>query len=291
MKSGLQVAIIGTFVLTLAAATAVAATETDKTSGSLATETDYAFVPTREGASNSSPPGPNAAPAPSTPASTPIVWREPADAADFNRSIYYRNKLEFSLEGGWLPNNIPFVFDRFIGQYDEVTPLHYTLVPFIGSLRWHMNGIGGRWIFRGNWDATFSGTYTMVARGPESRYLGYLMGIRRNFIQRNWRIVPFFEGRVGMGDVNAKGPYGVDYAQGQDLTFTVMLGGGARYNVSPRFAVSGGVWYMHISNLYMSEPAFQNYGINVYGPMVGLTMQLGRQGHPRIATVPPPTFP
>ena len=31
--------------------------------------------------------------------------------ADFNRDIYYRNKLEFSLETGWLPINIPFVFD------------------------------------------------------------------------------------------------------------------------------------------------------------------------------------
>src|ERR1700724_1680238 len=31
--------------------------------------------------------------------------------ADFNRSSYYKNKLEFSVEAGWLPINIPFVFD------------------------------------------------------------------------------------------------------------------------------------------------------------------------------------
>ena len=35
---------------------------------------------------------------------------------DFNRTIYYKNKLEFSLETGWLPNNIPFVFDFIVNS-------------------------------------------------------------------------------------------------------------------------------------------------------------------------------
>ena len=30
---------------------------------------------------------------------------------DFNRNIYYKNKLEFTLERGWLPINIPWPFD------------------------------------------------------------------------------------------------------------------------------------------------------------------------------------
>jgi hypothetical protein len=33
--------------------------------------------------------------------------------ADFNRDIYYRNKLKFSLDGGWLPINIPFSSGHF----------------------------------------------------------------------------------------------------------------------------------------------------------------------------------
>jgi Lipid A 3-O-deacylase (PagL) len=214
-------------------------------------------------------PGDNATDPPSQEA---LVKRAPAD---FNPSIFYKNKLEVSLEGGWLPNNIPFVFDRFVGIYDRMTPLHYTLVPFIASVRWQMTDIGGFWIFRGNWDLSFSGSYTMIPRGPETRFFSYIMGIRRNFIQPRWRIVPYFEGRAGIGDINAKEPYGAPFAQGQDLTFTVMLGGGARYNFSPRYAVSAGVGYMHISNLYLSEPKYLNYGINVYGPMVGAYMRLG----------------
>ncbi len=55
-----------------------------------------------------------------------------------------------------------------------------------------------------------------------------------------------------------------------------MLGSGVRYNFNFRYAISFGVNYMHVSNLYLSEPKFGNYGINVYGPMVGLDIRLGK---------------
>jgi hypothetical protein len=196
--------------------------------------------------------------------------------SDFNKNIYYKNKLECSLEMGVLPVNIPFVFDFLLGGGYIRPPLHYTLVPIIASLRWQMDDVGGPWILRGNWDATFSGSFTVIPRGPETRYWAYLMGIRRNFVQPNWRIGPYFEGRLGIGNIDAKGPDGVFYAQGQDLTFTLMLGSGVRYNLNPRYAISVGIGYMHISNLYLSEPKFLNYGINVYGPTVGVDVQLGK---------------
>ena len=211
------------------------------------------------------------------PGSSPVEPVRKNKRSDRNQEIYYKGKLEFTSETGWLPNNVPFVFDRMVGIPDRMTGLNYTLVPNMLSLRGHMNGIGGRWLFRGNWEMSFAGAYTMIPRGPETRYFAYIMGIRRNFIQHNWKVAPYFEGRAGMGDINAKEPYGVPYAQGQDYTFTVMLGSGARYNVSPRFAISAGVEYMHISNLYMSEPRYPNYGINVYGPTVGFTYALDRR--------------
>jgi hypothetical protein len=88
---------------------------------------------------------------------------------DFNRNIYYRNKIEFSLETGWLPNNIPFVFDFLVGSKYSTWPLHYTLVPNIASLRWHIDNIWGRSVFRGNTDMTFSGAYIAIPRGAETR--------------------------------------------------------------------------------------------------------------------------
>lgn len=199
-----------------------------------------------------------------------------SEPADFNRDIYYRNKLEFSLETGWLPINIPFVFDFLVGSTYTTWPLHYTMVPNIASIRWHVDGIGGPSILRGNTDFTFSGSYTAIPRGAETRYFAFDYGIRQNFVQPRWRIVPYFEARGGVGDINAKGPYGVPYAQGQDLTFTLMMGSGARYNFNPRYSIAAGLTYMHVSNAYLSQPRYEDLGINVYGTIVGVYMRIGR---------------
>jgi Lipid A 3-O-deacylase (PagL) len=195
---------------------------------------------------------------------------------DLNREIYYRNKLEFSLEGGWHPINIPFPLDGLEGDPYHTYPLKYTLVPIFASLRWQMNGIGGPRILRGNWDLTVTGSVTAIPRGPETRYFSYIMGIRRNFVPRNSRIAPYFDMRFGLGNIDAKGgPGGVTYAQGQDFTFTVNTGSGVRYNFNPRYAITAGLNYMHISNANLSGQK-TNYGINVFGPMVGIDIQLRR---------------
>jgi hypothetical protein len=196
--------------------------------------------------------------------------------ADRNREIYYKNKIEFSLDGGWLPINIPFVFDVFLGDAYDTTSLKYTLVPIIASLRWQIDDIAGPWIFRGNWDLETSGAITVIPRGPETRYFAWIIGFRRNFVPRHGRIAPYFDGRVGLGNIDAKGPAGVLYAQGQDFTFTMNMGSGVRYNLNPRYSISAGLNWMHISNLYLSQPKFANYGINVYGPMFGVNVRLGK---------------
>lgn len=194
-----------------------------------------------------------------------------SEPADFNREIYYKNKLEFGFDTGLLNNNIPFIFNTLMGDSWDRVPLDYSLVPLTLSLRWHLDDIGGPWILRGNTDVTFSGNYTVIPQGPESYYTSIMLGGRYNFVQPNWRIAPYLEAHVGCGFSDAKGPQGVQYAQGEDFAFTFTLGGGLRYNFSPRYSVSAGVAYMHISNLYLSKDAY-NYGINVYGPTVGVNI-------------------
>lgn len=196
--------------------------------------------------------------------------------ADSNRNVYYKNKLEFSLEMGWLPINIPFVFDFLLGSGYNRPPLNYTLAPVIASVRWQLDDVRGPSMLRGNWELAFSGSSTAIPRGPETRYGAYDMGIRRNFVRPNWKIVPYFDARLGLGGIDAKEPKGVLFAQGQDFTFTLMMGSGVRYNLNPRCAISVGLNYMHVSNLYLSEPRYSNYGINVYGPMVGIDIRLGK---------------
>ena len=198
---------------------------------------------------------------------------------DFNQDIYYRNRTEFGLDVGWHPINIPFVYDFAVGDSYNMTPLKYTLVPIIASLRWHVTNVGWRWIFRGNMDFTFSGSVTPIPRGPETHYYSFMFGIRRNFVYRNWKLVPFFEERGGAGMIDAKEPLGVLWAQGQNLTFTYNMGAGIRYNFDSKYSFSAGMNYMHISNGYLSEPQFVNYGINVYGPMFGMNVRLGKPHH------------
>lgn len=211
-----------------------------------------------------------------------------AKPPDFNRGIYFKNKIEFSEEVGWLPINIPFPFDFMLSAQYQVYPLKYTLVPMIGSLRWQLGDIKGPLILRGNWDLDMSGAVVAIPRGPETHYFAYMMGMRRNFVPRNWKATPYFDWRAGLGEIDAKGPLGVPYAQGQNFTFTLNMGSGVRYNFNSRYAISAGLNWMHISNANLSEhrpepgnPVWgtRNYGINVYGPMVGIDIQLRR--HPR----------
>jgi hypothetical protein len=202
------------------------------------------------------------------------VYRR-AQVADFNTDIYYRNKLELSFETGALPINIPFVFDVFEGNNYTQKPLHYTLVPIFPSLRWHMGAIRGPGVLRGNTDLTATLSLTAIPRGPETRYGAFDLGVRRNFVYRNRRVAPYFEFRTGAGFIDAKGSH-VTWAQGQDFTFTLMLGSGVRYNFNPRYSMTVGPAYMHVSNLYMSEPKYLDNGINVWGGMIGFNMRLGK---------------
>jgi hypothetical protein len=210
----------------------------------------------------------------------------PPKPDDYNRYIYYRNRLEFSEEAGVFPINIPFPFDFLMGDSYGTYPLKYILAPAISSLRWHIDNIHGPMILRGNWEVDASGAFVWVPSGPETRYLSFILGMRRNFVPRNWKATPYWDWRAGIGNINAKGPLGIAYAQGEDLTFTLNMGAGVRYNFSSRTAMTVGVNWMHISNANLSQGAppnwgVRNYGINVLGPLFGIDIRLRK----------PPSFP
>jgi Lipid A 3-O-deacylase (PagL) len=208
---------------------------------------------------------------------------------DRSREFYYRNKTELAFDLGTFPINIPFPFDFMEGDPYTEHPLKYNLVPAVLSLRWQMTNIGGPWIFRGNWDLTSSGSFTWIPSGPETRFISYDMGLRRNFVPRNRNYATYWDIRLGVGQINAKGPKGVPYAQGENWPeFTMNLGTGVRYNFSPRLSFTAGLNYMHISNMDLSEhkpnatdPNWGpiNYGINVFGPQLGINMRLGKPLH------------
>jgi len=202
-----------------------------------------------------------------------------AQPADSNSTIYYKHRLDFSWEAGVLFDNIPFVLDPLLGDKWKTNPLPYTLVPFIYSVRWQLDRVRGPGFLRGNTDLNFGGSYTAITRGPESHYIAFITGLRRNFVQPNRKTVPYLELRGGVGDVDAKGRLGIKYAQGENLTFTFISSGGVRYNFNPESSFSAGIAYMHISNAYLSGPKAYNFGINVFGPSIGVNFRLRPQPH------------
>jgi len=206
----------------------------------------------------------------------------PADSGpDFNNQIYYRNKLEFSFDTGCLFYNTPLILDPIMGARFARVPdsVNYTLVPLDFALRWHLYDIRGRSFWRGNTDLALGGSYIVITQGPESRYVALIGGARYNFVQPNWRIAPYLELRGGLGLTNAKQPEEVargevPVGQGQDFTFTFIMGTGIRYNFNSRYSMSIGVAFQHISNGGLSTPKYYNHGINVVGPTVGFNVAL-----------------
>jgi hypothetical protein len=200
---------------------------------------------------------------------------------DFNREIYYRNKLEVSFDTGYLPFNTPLILGPILGdkfQREAHLP-NYVIVPLMLSLRWHLYGIKGRSFWRGNTDLSLSGSYNVIVHGPESYYASLGSGVRYNFVQPNWRVVPYTELRIGLGFTDAAQPYQVAHnqrpnGQGQDFTFTFIFGSGVRYNFSPRYSMAAGLEFMHISNAYLSEPQYYNHGVNVVGPSLEFNVAL-----------------
>jgi Lipid A 3-O-deacylase (PagL) len=226
--------------------------------------------------------GPSASSFAQDPGSVPSNRPSPSsETGDFNTDIYYKNKLEVSFDTGCLFLNTPLILDPILGDKFSREPglPNYTLVPLISSLRWQLDDIGGRSFWRGNTDLTFGGAYNVITQGPESYYAALITGVRYNFVQPNWRIAPYLELRGGLGLTDARQPWEAahhqpEVGQGQDFTFTFIVGGGVRYNFSPRYSASVGAAFMHISNAYLSEPKYYNHGINVFGPTFGLNVAL-----------------
>ena len=211
-----------------------------------------------------------------SPAQTLTQTERPQTRPDFNSDVYYKNKLELSLETGYLLLNTPFVYDIFAGGDYSQNPLQYTVVPVFPSLRWQLGEVRGWKFLRGNTDLTVTVSATLIPRGPENHYAAFDLGFRRNFVQPNWRVAPYFEARVGAGIIDAQEPNGNDYAQGQNFTFTLMTGAGARYNFNGRCSMALGATYFHVSNAYLSEPKYDDNGINVWGPLIGFNMRIGK---------------
>ncbi|MCA1658216.1 MAG: acyloxyacyl hydrolase, partial [Verrucomicrobiaceae bacterium] len=105
-----------------------------------------------------------------------------------------------------------------------------------------------------------------VFRGPENYYYGITAGLRYNFVQPGWRLIPFISGGVGLGQIDSHANH--SGAQGQDFTFNILTAAGVSYQVNDHWKMQVGILYEHLSNGGQTSP---NPSLNLLGPQIGIT--------------------
>jgi opacity protein-like surface antigen len=142
----------------------------------------------------------------------------------------------------------------------------YTIIPISLTASLRLDNVsldhelGG--ILRGYSEFFFRADYDQIVHGPETHYEGLIVGPRYNFVQPNWKIIPYVEGGVGFVFADSNPAQG---GLGQDFNFTFIVGAGVKYNITDKFFVRLGAEYQHISNAGLSDP-IPNNAIDAVGP-------------------------
>ncbi len=146
----------------------------------------------------------------------------------------------------------------------------YTLVPATLCASLKLDDVGldnflGGWL-RGYSEFFFRGDYDFITHGPENHYTGIFVGPRYNFVQPGWKIVPFWEGGVGVGWADCNPEQG---GLGEHFNFSFEVAAGARYNISDDVFMRLEIQYQHISNAGLSGTVPNNQ-IDALGPKLSV---------------------
>jgi lipid A 3-O-deacylase len=147
------------------------------------------------------------------------------------------------------------------------TPLTYTLLPQIISVKGPMNGDArtyawGVLVIRNR----FSFLYEPIAIGPEHHFVGATAsGVLECWNTRR-NLGFFFSSGGGFGWLDSKG-HQIKGAMGEDFNFTWFAYPGVRILFKNRLSASAGVYFQHISNHNLNRI---NPGINAVGPMLSM---------------------
>ena len=145
-------------------------------------------------------------------------------------------------------------------------PNSYEVAAALITARWRLGTIEHASWLRGYNQVYFLALGEPILRGPESYYYGINAGLRYNFVQPGWRLVPYVSGGVGLGWIDSHAE--VFGAQGQDFTFNILSAIGVSFQVNDHVKVSVGALYQHLSNAGLTDP---NPSLNLFGPQLGVT--------------------
>lgn len=132
-----------------------------------------------------------------------------------------------------------------------------------------LSDVMGSGCFRGNVEGLLGAYGAGIFSGPGDDIFGAEFMLRWNFVQPNWKIVPFFQVGGGGAYSDMAEDDAVQHLIGSDLSFTFAGEVGFRYLVSRNFAITGGVEFRHISNADTSD---RNRGLNSLGGTIGISL-------------------
>lgn len=153
----------------------------------------------------------------------------------------------------------------YLRECGHLTTIDYEIIPTQLTLRspvmwtWWEGDAGGRLVVRNRVSALFE-TFTV---GPEDYYLGLAGAPSIEYWFPSATTSAFFSIGGGAGWTNSSGG---SNGLGQDLTFNWFTQLGLRQQITARVAVLGGLYYIHHSNLGLTDP---NPGIDALGFTLG----------------------
>ncbi len=169
-------------------------------------------------------------------------------------SAHESDTWEWTLESGYLWN----VGSNTDIDY-EIIPTQLTLrTPVVWTL-W-TDEAGAKLVIRNRFSALFS----TITQGPEDYHIGLNAAPSLEYWFPSEKTSLFFSLGGGLGWINSSG--GAD-GQGQDLTFNWFSQFGLRQKITDDLSLLGGVYFIHHSNLGMTDP---NPGIDAFGFTLGL---------------------
>jgi len=120
---------------------------------------------------------------------------------------------------------------------------------------------------RGNWEVLAEISNSVIFKGP-GNYIGGVTGLLRyNFVQPDWKVIPYIQGGVGIVYNDAYKDE-TQQAIGQAIEFTPQCSLGLHYLIARKWSLDVEGMFHHISNAGMSK---RNRSINAVGAFLGVT--------------------
>jgi len=185
-----------------------------------------------------------------------VACSSTANAADQHDSLsdnFQNGRYDLTLSSGVL-------FSPIGADHDRPT-VNYTISTL--QFGWMFTDVHGSGWLRGNWEATAEVIGGAIFAGRGSYIAGATGWVKYNFVQPDWRVIPYLGAGVG-AEATDMDPTLV----GETFNFNLNIAAGLKCFITPRWALDIQCRYQHTSNAKLAN---HDIGVNAVGPILGLS--------------------